>query len=576
MLLPKYFAHPVAILSPYTVLHTAATPLQSHLIDNLPLKEICDALHQFPDVGCDFFEKSASLLPAYRSIVTKKFERFDLGEQGLTISGSQTRSPDNFWMKKLYPNEEDEQVEQSGEPVVAKLLPIQGIASSDSDFLRSVVFACDKLKKYSVCESDVVSSLIRFKWDKYVEKKFKRNLCLYVLLVLSFSVDALFSQDVVNTLAHKQTASYKGDASDTSDVSTVKLVALLVLPMTVTFLLWCYFVRHELKQIIAERGFRERGGVGEKTKKKLNWLTVVWRYFTDDLWNVLDGMTLSGIFTTYALRVGDLCFPSSRVLHDWSTIIHGLVLPLVYLNTLFYIQGFEQSGELVRMIVGIIKGIGYFMLILVDVVVGFALSFYVLYRSGTYDELGYSTPFMSIFSGYTLMLGDFDISEFTGSVSFLSIGFLFTVFTLLINIVLLNLLIALMGDIFDRIQENAQAEFLYGRACIILEFESLLSESYKKENLDMFPKWLQVLVPAGSDEKEKGGDLGTESWGGKMKAIRRGQESVKEDVESVKKEMKEGQESVKTEVESLKAELASIKALLVESLAQKAKGEEGK
>ena len=55
-----------------------------------------------------------------------------------------------------------------------------------------------------------------------------------------------------------------------------------------------------------------------------------------------------------------------------------------------------------------------------------------------------------------------------------------------INIVMLNLLIAIMGDIFDRIQENAKAEFMFARAEIVLEFEAMLSYS-QMEDEEWFP-----------------------------------------------------------------------------------------
>ena len=158
-------------------------------------------------------------------------------------------------------------------------------------------------------------------------------------------------------------------------------------------------------------------------------------------------------------------------------------------------QGFEESGQLVRMILGIMKGILVFLIILIVCVIGFAFSFYILYRQGkgeyssagaggedVVDEpFGMTSPWMSLFSGFLLLLGDFNAEEFNASLSYNLTMALFVVFMFFINIVMLNLLIAIMGDIFDRIQENAKAEFMFARAGIVLEFEAMLS-NYDRQN----------------------------------------------------------------------------------------------
>ena len=60
-----------------------------------------------------------------------------------------------------------------------------------------------------------------------------------------------------------------------------------------------------------------------------------------------------------------------------------------------------------------------------------------------------------------MMLGDFDIEDFTDTSHFSISICLFVVFMYLVNIIMLNLLIAIMGDVFDRMQENSRAMFLY-------------------------------------------------------------------------------------------------------------------
>lgn len=48
-------------------------------------------------------------------------------------------------------------------------------------------------------------------------------------------------------------------------------------------------------------------------------------------------------------------------------------------------------------------------------------------------------------------------------------AFLFTIFQFFVNIVMLNLLIAIMGDQYDVVQESGHEQYLYAKAQIILE-----------------------------------------------------------------------------------------------------------
>ncbi|GMH53826.1 hypothetical protein TrST_g8090 [Triparma strigata] len=138
--------------------------------------------------------------------------------------------------------------------------------------------------------------------------------------------------------------------------------------------------------------------------------------------------------------------------------------------------------------------------------IGFAFAFYVLYQGkADYDGIQHRSPFLSLFSSYALLLGNFDVNELEESSSFVITVFLFVGFSFFINIIMLNLLIAIMGDIFDRIQENAVAEFLFARANILLEIEATFGEK-EKTKTEWYSRWLQVLVATTE------GNEGTTGW----------------------------------------------------------------
>ena len=53
---------------------------------------------------------------------------------------------------------------------------------------------------------------------------------------------------------------------------------------------------------------------------------------------------------------------------------------------------------------------------------------------------------------------------------------LFVIYTLALMIMLLNLLIGVMSDSFDKVRNQEKAEFLKGRASVIDDFEAGLTD----------------------------------------------------------------------------------------------------
>ncbi|GMH53817.1 hypothetical protein TrST_g8089 [Triparma strigata] len=99
------------------------------------------------------------------------------------------------------------------------------------------------------------------------------------------------------------------------------LTILSYLPMLVTVGLWAFFCRHEANQ------FR-----GSKTA----------RAYFGNFRNLLDLASLGSIFAMYLLRAAEVTVlvPSNS---RWSTLMMALALPLAYLNTLYFMQGFKDS-----------------------------------------------------------------------------------------------------------------------------------------------------------------------------------------------------------------------------------------
>ena len=563
------------------------------LTDLVEVADLCTALIEFPSITVDFLAKSLHLLPALDSVVKLNVERFPIRDDEQLVLGSVERNPLNFWQEFCYPVAEKKKKKknsatsvthsfseseqtlsenevsrerrrssrslaiddhklmnrkfgsyfraasvdnvgtgiQVGIPVSARLVPIRAVVNSN--FLSCVVKACESQQKYTLCENEVVSAIIQYFWEHRVQNKFRKNLFFYLFFVAVFSVDSLLYRDAVPYLRAKPP-------------DQIRAYILFFFPSILSLVMWGYFARHEILQLRATK-FLLNANVKNKKRVLLRK-----HLFGLGIWNAMDTLTLLSVLAVYVTRL--LEFVLEEYEFFTSSMLLAVALPSMYLNSLFYLQGFESSGKLVCMIVGIFRGIGVFLLILTDIIVGFALGFLALERING-DVVNKRGMLRSVFDSYVLMLtneGETLALEEGGvsPVVVLSIT-LFIVFTVLINIVLLNLLIALMGDIFDRIQENARAQFLFSRARIILEFESIVAPEQLNSEKGMgratdCPKWLQVLVPTSSVHRggKKAEGTGTgDHWGGKMRAIKNGQQQVyrnlRSDIESIRGDMNE-------------------------------------
>lgn len=171
---------------------------------------------------------------------------------------------------------------------------------------------------------------------------------------------------------------------------------------------------------------------------------------------------------------------------------------LLLINSLRYLRGFNSLGPLVRNVEHIITDIASFVTLLFLIVLGFSNAFNLMYAESDvnkYEHFGKS--FMSTFA---MMMGGFELAEFANASNETLMNILFLIYMLLVNIVLLNMLIAIMGETYTRISENATSEFQYARAKLIVDnLAELPKDVHRMERF----KWIHALQPAHADMKEE-------------------------------------------------------------------------
>ncbi|GMH48777.1 hypothetical protein TrVE_jg7966 [Triparma verrucosa] len=576
------------ILSPDLVSFPESSRAQeAHLSELIDVKLLIKSLDEFPFITLNFL-KTLELAPCYK-IVRDGCDRAPIPDDQQDVRGSEERSPYRFWQEKYFPEQKKANdasivrkkrelvrksrsslsnisktnihksgtslakcltkitdvtenseasmssanpinVQSDGDPtkdteplatnkqkagtplvpVIAKVVPLKNCATPE--FLTALKLASEKTKDYRVWENEVIMSIVQFKWAHGFSAQYKRHFWREIVMVLTFTIDTVFIS-LVNEHDDYLPGYFKyGGNKD-------KLMFWLWrTPIAICFYMWVYFMKHEIKLHVAS--YRK---VLRKHRK------------------------VFGVSTDSCCR--------------WF--------------------GFEKSGQLVRIIIGTINGVKVFILIMLLIMWGFSMAFYVFYRTLRAGDKAsvkdifnyYENPGSALLYYYGIMLGEIpDVNDYILDDPVLScIGVIgFVVFTLLINIVMLNLLIAIMGDIFDKVQDNAKAEFIFGKATIICEYEETRamkfrdwlmkqgrmkklpdkilnhwivhrflglesSEKAERQFKETCPTWLQVLQPAVVDIEEDR----NQEWGGRIKVIKQGQENLTKDVSLTKRELKE-------------------------------------
>ncbi|GAX75027.1 hypothetical protein CEUSTIGMA_g2473.t1 [Chlamydomonas eustigma] len=225
-------------------------------------------------------------------------------------------------------------------------------------------------------------------------------------------------------------------------------------------------------------------------------------YFTN-FWNFLD---IAG----YAMAIGIPPFVLFRVGLNEDGYIPALVAVeaiLLWTKGLFFGLAIDGLGTFVYMTVEIVKGLKYFYIMLLVLYISFAIAFENLFRipggrsnleaqpfklRKLFDE--YGTFPDALLSAYASTYGGEDprlaLHTIWPSVSIV----LICMYNFLIIVILLNMIITLMGDLYKKIKDKQEVVFLKNRADLILEVETTMNAQEMKKH-ESVPPFLHLLRP---------------------------------------------------------------------------------
>ncbi|CAD7700864.1 unnamed protein product [Ostreobium quekettii] len=354
----------------------------------------------------------------------------------------------------------------------AKVIPYPDIAQIGMDgILRPLLLEGMPKKIFS---SKTMMSVIDYKWKTYARELMLEEIVHYVFMLLFFTA---------YTIAVGLRKQEFDDAHDA--VKGDRGVQSLVFLILTTILAAMNFVR-EIKQILTY--------LKEFPKTRYEGM----RVWVSSKWNVMELM--SYIFLVLVIPV--LHFTATGKLNQLQSVAVGMATILVWWKVLYYFLAFRPTGPLVIMIFEIVRDIVFFLIVSLGLLFGFGMAFFVLFRhdvldaeekrmnsmdsmGGGEDDNFYLTHFRtvdrSMFAVFGMMLGDFDLPAFYEAELAPWALTLFVLYMVSMMIILLNLLIAIMSDTFDRVKDVEDIAFLHARASVIDDAESMLSEGKKNQ-----------------------------------------------------------------------------------------------
>ena len=319
--------------------------------------------------------------------------------------------------------------------------------------MKMYVSACLSTDDASIFDSEVGILTLAYCWRLYGRNYHIYSMKIYMLYALVSSV-TLFS--------------FKSTKDD------VLLRYIPIASMITQLVLAVYFFSTEIRQLCYE-------GLA---------------YF-EDIWNMNDAIVTSCGIIGNVLRL--IYWGETEA----SRVLLSLAIICSYFKILFYLRAFETTGPLVSMIVQIWKDMQATVGIIALVIIGFSQAFWLL------SEVDESLPFASIqnsfLNSYSFMLGGYDPTAFDGAPLQSWATFLAVIYMLVMNLLLLNLLIALMGNTYAVVEEKGNAQWRLEQTQVVLDHASQLKDEVKTHSMVYVRKRSEVLKRI-QDEQDSNAD----------------------------------------------------------------------
>ncbi|CDW79841.1 serine threonine protein kinase [Stylonychia lemnae] len=270
------------------------------------------------------------------------------------------------------------------------------------------------------------------------------------------------------------------------------------------------------------------------------------RHF-EDLWNITDMISFTLFYINCIRNFVEIEQKDYQLVF---TLIDNVTLICLLLRGMSTLRVFDNLRYFNNMIIEIIKDMASFTIILAYWIIGFSLMFYLFTLQKVYDpmdtfDIENSRQLIvdSLQFTYRLSFGDFDTSEFS-----LQEWVLFIISSFFIPLVLFNLIIAVMGDTYDRVQTSALSVDLKEQAKLVMEVEGLFRIKEKPNCIKLQRLLICHNAEIGEDSSEQF------QWEGKIKTLSKNIQKIDDKIQgtlNMKQDILDAVDEVKTMVKKL-------------------------
>lgn len=190
-----------------------------------------------------------------------------------------------------------------------------------------------------------------------------------------------------------------------------------------------------------------------------------WEYYSADFWNIIDILRITSTFTSIIAILADL---NGILISNF--VSFTMLFNMIRMISLFRL--FEGTRYMIRMIFEVVSDISSYLLVLLMTTLAIAISFYFANAQ--------KTGFMDVLiKTYLMNFGQIDLSNYEDNYFIKGLFF----FSLFLNpLVMMNLLIATMGDTFARIQTTLVISNYKEIASLVLEVSSFMIWERRNNN----------------------------------------------------------------------------------------------
>eukprot|EP00347_Sterkiella_histriomuscorum_P020584 403337249 len=470
--IPMLFRYNIDYLSPFDIAKSKNDFQSIIIMMNIMIKYQNYTVHNYlVDPHINFLiEKKANLEDYFNSnlpmskIRNKSYMDYSTDSSTLIHADFNQAQSVNYIMNNYDEIFENVKLDQEGSATQIEYLLVNMPKTIQSiKFIQNL----SQVNDLDIFESECIQVILDYKWETYTNKFFLMQFTIFILFLIAYVIDIYFF--VV-----------QGSERELSQQLIVKLVCASTL---------------------LGSGYYEFILMRKQTL----------RVYIQESWNVFDLWMILHYFVILIIDV------QNRI-PEGIVILQGVMLMLVFLKLCQNLRIFQGFSFQVTMLQAVFYDIKYFILLYAFVIFIYGLIFTLLKIKTSEENDDYQG--INLF-GYFIMAfrastGDFQIDQFKElqEEHIIYAWIMWISAVLFLNIILLNFIIAVISESYEKVMQKMRAESYRIKCQLIKEREQFLEENDLKDE-KKFPKYIILRRPV--TEKE---DSNSE-WQGFVKDIKK-------------------------------------------------------